>query len=57
MHEKQDNLNYKYDIQNDKRDIYNYQLNIGCKIGRAGHFQYFFIFSMIKNDFLHFLSS
>ena len=24
---------------------------------RAGHFQYFLIFSLIKNDFLHFLSS
>ena len=25
--------------------------------GRAGHFRYFLIFSLIKNDFLHFLSS
>ena len=24
---------------------------------RAGHFRYFLIFSLIKNDFLHFLSS
>ena len=24
---------------------------------RAGHFRYFFIFSIIKSDFLHFLSS
>ena len=24
---------------------------------RAGHFRYFLIFSQIKNDFLHFLSS
>ena len=25
--------------------------------GRAGHFRYFLIFSIIKNEFLHFLSS
>ena len=27
------------------------------KFFRAGHFRYFLIFSLIKNDFLHFLSS
>ena len=28
-----------------------------CVLFRAGHFRYFVIFSLIKNDFLHFLSS
>ena len=27
------------------------------KITRAGHLRYFLIFSLIKNDFLHFLTS
>ena len=28
-----------------------------CEESRAGHFRFFKIFSLIKNDFLHFLSS
>ena len=28
-----------------------------CVTNRAGHFRYILIFSIIKNDFLHFLSS
>ena len=32
-------------------------LCIQALAGRAGHFRYFLVFSLIKNDFLHFLSS
>ena len=30
---------------------------LSCTVCRAGHFRYFLIFSITKNDFLHFLSS
>ena len=32
-------------------------LHCGQSSPRAGHFPYFLIFSIMKNDFLHFLSS
>ena len=32
-----------------------YKIYVSMIATRAGHFRYFFIFSLIKNDFLHFL--
>ena len=33
------------------------KFNSYLHLTRAGHFRYFLIFSLVKNDFLHFLSS